>query len=179
VWGVIIDGAPKPDYVMQLSVYAYALRKIGFPVTRARSILLLRDWSASAQMKSPGNYPPIPVHIWDIDLMTDSCIEDYIRKQVRRHISAEDIADDEIPECTPMERWAKNDQWALMKDGRKTAIRLHDSEEDAKNAMMREREANPKGGYYVEHRPGGNVRCERYCSAGRCGFCNFYNENVK
>lgn len=154
VWGVIIDGAPKPDYVAQLSVYAYALRKIGFPVTSARSILILRDWSASAQMKSPGNYPPIPVHVWNIDLFDKAFTEDMVRDQVRRHIRAEDMADADIPECTPMERWAKNDQWAVMKDGRKTAIRLYDKEGDAETAKLAEEKASPKGKYYIEHRPG-------------------------
>jgi len=152
---------------------------MGFPVTKARSILLLRDWSASAQMKSPGNYPEIPVHIWNIDLSESSNIENYIRKQVRRHISAEDLADNEIPECTPMERWATNDRWALMKDGRKSAVKLFDDEDQALTAKLKEEKASPKNSYYIEKREGGNVKCERYCNVGRCGFCNFYNENVK
>lgn len=179
VWGVIIDGAPKPDYVSQLNVYAYALRKIGFPATKARSILILRDWSAAAQMKNPANYPPIPIHVWDIPLWKDDDVEGVIRAQVRRHVRAEDLADDEIPECTPLERWAKNDQWALMKDGRKSAVKLYDTEDAAITAKLSEEKASPKNSYYIEKREGGNVKCERYCNSGRCGFCNFYNDNVK
>ena len=59
-----------------------------------------------------------------------------------------------------------------MKNGRKTAIKLFDSEADA------DAYAGELGNsHYVEHRPAVSRKCEDYCSC--CDFCNFYKSMHK
>jgi hypothetical protein len=54
-----------------------------------------------------------------------------------------------------------------MKNGRKTAVKLFDNQQDA------EAYAGELGNsHYVEHRPAVSRKCEDYCSC--CDFCNFY-----
>ena len=53
----------------------------------------------------------------------------------------------------------------MMKKGRKSAVRLLDSEEQAEAYV---KDKNVKGGY-VEKREGENIRCDGYCSVRE--FC--------
>jgi len=59
-----------------------------------------------------------------------------------------------------------------MKDGRKSAVRLYDSKEEAEKRAKNEGEK-----FYVEHRPGEDSKCLGYCSA--CEFCSHYRDLVK
>ena len=38
--------------------------------------------------------------------------------------------------CTDEERWKKNDTWAVKKKGQKRALRVLNSEEEAKNILL-------------------------------------------
>ena len=58
-----------------------------------------------------------------------------------------------------------------MKKGRKTALRVLNSQEEAEEWMA----AN--GGDHIEVRPGEDKKCKDYCSV--CEFCNYYRERVK
>jgi hypothetical protein len=61
--------------------------------------------------------------------------------------------------------------YAVKKGGRKTAVRVLDSESAAQTM------ATEWGkGHYVETRVGEFVRCQGYCSC--CEFCNFYRNHV-
>ncbi len=68
-----------------------------------------------------------------------------------------------LPECTPAERWAKPTIYAVRKPGRKTALRVLDTETAARELAA----ATPNG--YVEIRPGESVRCADYCAVAE--FC--------
>ena len=103
----------------------------------------------------------------EIPLWTEEKCEFYLDERIRLHQAARV----ELPLCTPEERWATADSWALLKEGRKTAVRLFDKEADAQAALQA---AGAK--HTVEHRPGRNVRCESYCSAAP--FCDQYQATV-
>jgi hypothetical protein len=80
-------------------------------------------------------------------------------------MSFKDVPDDELPLCTKSYRWAKPSKWALMKIGRKSAVKLYDIEDEAKNEAY-----NLGSNHYVEERKADEwKRCE-YCSAWK--FCN-------
>lgn len=81
-------------------------------------------------------------------------------KRIRLHQQARV----ELPECSPEERWATSDQWALMKEGRKTAIKLYDTESEAQVALSA---CGPK--HFVERRLGRDIRCADYCPVSK--FC--------
>ena len=77
------------------------------------------------------------------------------------------MADNDIPPCTSEERWEKPTKFAVMKEGRKSAVRVLETQEDA------EKLAGELGkNHSVQIRPGESTRCAEYCSAA--DYCNYY-----
>ena len=79
---------------------------------------------------------------------------------------------DYVP-CSDQERWAKAEKWAIMKRGRKSAVRVLSSEREAV-AWGIEKEfytarAEWLKGYSLVERPREYIRCERYCPVAE--FC--------
>lgn len=170
VWKVIYGD--WEDYRMQLLIYVYMLRKIGFPVDNAENVMLLKDWSAT-KAKTEQNYPPHPVHVQHYDFSEDDFkfVEKYLEVKFNEIERMEKLPDDEIPECTPEERWATPTKYAVMKKGRKTAIKLHDNIADA-NKMVEDLGHDQ---HYVEIRKGSDKKCCEYCNC--CEFCNYWKEH--
>ena len=77
--------------------------------------------------------------------------------------------------CTPLERWSRPDQFAVMKDGRKSALRLLSTMKDAKQYIVDKNMKEGKGCTIV-HRVGQDVRCDNYCSVNK--FCDYYNKEL-
>ena len=90
-------------------------------------------------------------------------IEDFIKLKVEQFEIAERLPDAELIGCNEKERWQTESKYAAMKKGRKSALRLCDTEEEAKAIA---------GCEYVEYRPGVNRKCEDYCNCKN--FCPFY-----
>ena len=69
--------------------------------------------------------------------------------------------------CSPSERWAKPGKFAVNREGRKSAVRLLDSQEEAEEFM-----AGLRGeGYSISYRNEDNIRCENnYCQVAE--FCD-------
>jgi len=91
------------------------------------------------------------------------------RVRVHRHARA----GEGIIHCSDEERWSKPDKWAVMKEGRKSALRLLDSRLDAQrwcvtndHVHLWEKGKNIpfKKGISIVHRPGEDTRCEHYCA---------------
>jgi hypothetical protein len=167
---VIIDGQPKQDWIRQNNIYAFVLRKIGFPVHEIRNTFFMVDWMKS-KTKTDHRYPQIPIHIFgNQPIWTDQEVISYLESRIRLHVAAMTIGEDDIPECTEEERWARPPVFAVMKTGRKTSLKNHD------NRISAEKHAADMGaGHYVEARPGVNTRCETYCSCAQ--WCHFWKKN--
>lgn len=166
VWSFVLGD--KPEWEAQLNCYAELYREAGFPVESLRIIGILRDWS-TGRAKAGNGYPrhgtiEKPIPLWDQEKTLGyiigrlSLIEDCLM-----------LPDDKLPECTPEERWHKPDKWAVMKPGRKSAIKLHDTEAAAVEHAEIEKP------FYVEHRIGEDPRCENYCPAAP--FCSYWKEH--
>ena len=69
------------------------------------------------------------------------------------------MQDHQLPECTDQEVWAKATTYAAMKVGRKSAVRVLDTEQEAL-AIVTSGKAT-----HIEIRNGAHTRCERYCAA--------------
>jgi hypothetical protein len=169
IWKVIYG--EYEDWRRQLLIYAYMLQSIGFPVEKAEIIALMKDHSKS-QAKIKADYPKQPVRKITFTFTEKDFaeIESWLHQRFEEIAKAEKLPDDELPLCTPEERFNSGDKFAVMKKGRKTAMRVLDSMEDAENWMA----AN--GGDYIEARRGEDRKCQDYCSA--CEFCNYYKEVV-
>jgi hypothetical protein len=169
IWKVIYG--EYEDWRRQLLIYAYMLQSIGFPVEKAEIIALMKDHSKS-QAKIKADYPKQPVRKITFRFSDDDFteIENWLYAKFEEIAKVEKLPDDELPLCTPEERFNSGDKYAVMKKGRKTALRVLDSREDAENWMA------TNGGDYIEVRKGEDKKCQDYCSA--CEFCDYYKEVV-
>ena len=74
--------------------------------------------------------------------------------------------------CTPEETWEKPTIYAAMKKGRKSAVKLYNSEDEAK-----ERVASEGDNFYVEVRKGEKTRCAQdWCGVSQ--WCDQYQAEV-
>lgn len=146
------------DWKRQGLVYAWLMKQSGLTVKKCRFIALLKDHSKSKANKET-DYPLTPVYKYEFDVTENDLeeIEAFIFQRVKELEEADKVSDAELTPCTPSERWASPDKWALMKEGRKSAIKLYDSEEEVKALEL-------KTGEYIEHRPGENKKCSGYCN---------------
>jgi len=171
VWAVL-NGA-KPEWASQLNCYAHGYRAMGFPVEGLAIIAILRDWSKFKA--GQGNYPAKQVVTLPIDLWSDAKAQTYIEDRVLLHQAAESLSDDDIPICTPEERWERPTKFAVVKGQNKGAWRVVDTLEEAEKlkAQIEESSGNE---YRIDERPGESVRCMNYCSCR--DYCNFYQQLV-
>lgn len=168
VWKVIYKSFD--DWKKQGLIYAWLLKHQGLEVNKCRFIAMLRDWSVGEAKKKP-EYPQSQIYEYTFDVTKSDLAEIgmFITKKVEEIVNAEGMSDDDIPPCSAEERWAKGDTWAVMKEGRKTALKVCDTQEEA------EEYASKAGAdCHVEKREGKSPRCEDYCLC--CNYCNFYKK---
>lgn len=166
VWKVI-HGDWK-DYRTQLLIYAYMLGKIGFKCNKGEIIALLKDHSKS-KAKFDESYPKVPVHKVTFHFTKEDFekIEIELLDKFKEIKRCEQLSDNELPICAAKERWNTGDKFAVMKKGKKRALRVLDSEEEAQEYM------ETKGGDYIDVRKGEDKKCNEYCSVKE--FCSYYN----
>ena len=163
----------KTEWEAQLNILDWLIRntddKIKIKVKSLQIMAILRDWSKLKSMTSE-NYPKqqsvmIPIKRWKPEEQ-----DAYIKERIRLHQRAE--SQEEPPICTPKERWRKDDQYAVMKDGRKSAVRLLPTLEEAKEYMANNNMTEGKGCLIVL-RKGEDTRCAHYCAVNK--FCSHWN----
>lgn len=147
VWSVIFG---KSSWENQLNVLAYLAHQNGIKVDRLSIVAILRDWQA---MKvGEGNYPAtsivkIPIPLWSLEKQRQ-----YIESRLKAHFEDE-------PTCSSEERWQKSASYAVLRDGRKSAIRVLSTEEEAGQYVVEHGLGNdPK--VSIEKRPGEAKRCK-------------------
>jgi hypothetical protein len=161
----------KPEWEAQTNIYGYLYRQAGFPVIYLRIVCIYRDWSKN-RAKQGGGYPPCAAGVLPVTMWSDNQVEQYLQKRVRLHQEAELLSDWHLPVCTPEERWERPTTFAVMKKGRKSAVRVFEKEEDA-TALAHEKGKD----HWIERRPGESVRCKDYCPVNK--HCTFYTKNVR
>ncbi len=157
------------DWRRQVLCYCWMLRELGFGARRGEIVALLKDHSKTKA--KIGEHPPTPVYriAWDFTDEDFAEAGEWLRGRFEEIERCEQLADDELPVCSDEDRWHRPGKYAVMKKGRKSAVKLYDDESEAYDRARGE-----GSGYYVEHRPGSDPKCEDYCSAAP--FCNYYNE---
>lgn len=150
----------KPEDEKQLNLYALIARHNRFNVTELRIVSVLRDWSKLRATREP-DYPRAGVTVREIPLWPVDRQEAFMSERVHAHQAGETLADDDLPICTPEERWAKPDTWAVKKRGNKRALRVLESADDADAYIAGSAASYP---LEIEHRVGQDVRCLNYCA---------------
>lgn len=167
----------KPDWENQLNVLDFLCRKnpnelinykTKIKVKRLSVMAILRDWSLFQTMKSD-NYPKKQVAMIPIRRWTEEEQDNYVRERIKIHQNAEKVS--KLPLCTATERWRKEDQFAVMKSGRKSALRLLDTRQLALDYLKSQNMVEGVGCSIVE-RKGEDVRCQHYCKVNE--FCDYF-----
>lgn len=158
------------DWHRQGMTYAWLLSQHGLDVRRCRFIACLKDHS-KGKAKFDASYPQSPVYVYEFEVTPEDldAAGVRIREKVAAIEVAETMADDDIAPCTAEERWADGDKYAVMKNGRKTAVRVFDTLIDAENCA-----GELGNSHYVEHRPATSRKCADYCLCK--DFCDFHKK---
>lgn len=160
------------DWRTQTLLYCWMLRRLGFEASRGQVVALLRDHSKrDARLKAADGYPPHPVLTveWEFGGSDFEQAERLVGAWFTEVRAQEAASDADLVPCTPEQRWHKPDKWAVMKDGRKRAVRVFEDEEQAVEKL---RELGEKG-HHIEFRRGEDTKCEAYCPVAE--FCPHTN----
>jgi hypothetical protein len=153
VWSYLFDPEGKQEWIEQLNIYKWLLQGI-FDIKELKIHLILRDWMKS-KAEVDKEYPQIPFITIDLPILNN--IEEIIRQRVRKYLDNREKSDIDIDMCSEEERWRRPTTFAIMKKGRQRAIKLCDTKEEAEEMLKNDKS------YYIEVRPGMDIRCERYC----------------
>jgi len=168
VWSVV--AGIKPENEAQLNTNAYLMIKNGYTPKKLQIVSLIRDWSKH-QVKKSSNYPQCQVAVQVAPLWEYEQATEYIYHRVKMHQRAVETPSDELPECTPEERWERPTKYAVMKKGRKSAVRVLDGYEDAEKYIE---DNGLDKNHSIDIREGESVRCESYCNVN--SFCSQYRK---
>lgn len=168
VWKVLFGD--YEDWRLQTLMYAYMLRQSGFDVEHGEIVAVMRDHSKRDAKYKP-EYPDYPVKriVFNFTESDFSYIENFLNDSVELIKECELLPDDELPLCTPEQRFNSGDKYAVMAKGKKRALRVLDSKEEAEQWLA------GNGGDYIEERKGEDKKCLEYCSV--CKFCSYWQEN--
>ena len=154
----------KKDWSNQLNLYAWAWRQKGFETEEAEINAILRDWQKSKAITP--DYPAVPFENVKIAIWTDEEQEKYIADRFLLHTT-------EAKECLPEEKWQTQTSYAIMKKGRKKAMRVLYSLPEAEGYCKQ------NGGSEVIERIGECKRCKNYCPVrGVCPY-NIYKGHTE
>lgn len=171
VWKVVYKSFD--DWRRQGLVYAWLLKHEGLEVNKCRFVAMLRDWSVGEAKRKP-DYPQSQIYEYTFDVTKADLVEIgmFITKKIEEIVKAEGMSDDDISPCSEEERWSTETKYAVKKNGRKTALKVCDTEEEAK------RYAEKAGSdCYIEYRKGEDKRCDNYCLCRE--WCSYYKSKEK
>lgn len=161
-----VKGGVKPEWEAQLNLGRLLIEheEPTLKITKLQAVAILRDWSKLEARRDP-EYPQSQVVVIDVPLWDREKAMRYLNDRVTLHQQARVT----LPQCSQEERWAKPAKYALMKVGGKRAVKLYDTEAEARAHAS----VDPKN-LRVEVRPGESTRCEAYCSVAQ--FCTQYQQ---
>lgn len=159
----------KPEWVAQLNLYRYLLESINYRVKKLTINAILRDWMMSKAVQA--DYPKIPFVSINIPLWSMDKTLDYISNRIVIH------QDEPLP-CSPDERWQRPSTFAVMKEGRKSAVRVKDSREEAQTYLDTEVKAVDQKKCQVVERVGEALKCKSYCLVRDICPHNFYKGSL-
>ena len=148
-WAVMQE---KEEWQQQLNIYKWLVETVKRKkVIGLKICALVRDFN---RHETKEGYPKASIEMVDIPMWDSVKTESYVRERLNLHRDAKVSADfgDELPPCSDTDRWHSETIYAVKREGRKTAIRLFKTIEEANELAEKE-----KG--YVETRKGEPRRC--------------------
>ena len=168
-WAVMND---KPEWENQLNCYAWLVAKCKQrPVESLQIVAIIRDFNRRKSQRE-SDYPDANIQVIDIPIWDFDEQSKYVAERVLLHKNAQTDFINDLPLCSDEERWAKPAKWAVMKKGRKSAVKLFD---DPKRAELFISDQKSATALYVEERPSELTRCcGNYCGVAQ--FCSQFRE---
>lgn len=149
-WAVMQE---KEEWIQQLNIYKWLVETVKQrKVVGLKICAMVRDYSKHDLREA---YPAAPICVIDIPLWDSVKTEMYIRERLEMHRESKMRADfeEDLQNCSNEERWMSETTFAVKREGRKTAIRVFKTIEEATDLAEKE-----KG--YVETRLGEPRRCD-------------------
>ena len=178
VWSIVsAQTEGKAEWEQQLNLYAYLYRKnTGKNIDGLNIIAIARDWNKNQYMRNGGNYPPSPISVIEVRLWTDEEQEEFVNQRVSIHQDAEIgyLINNDLPLCTDAERWRRKDTYRVEKKGRKSAVRVLDTQDEADEFMEGHKDKKQMNIVFAK---GECIRCANYCDVAQ--FCNQNKEESK
>lgn len=178
-WKLIFDPDMK-EWHEQQNIYAFILlREQKIEIDTINVIALYQDWQEGQALRS-SQYPQSQMIEYELEKWDPRITEEFLRERLYLHKQCEDLPDEELPECTPEERWerfpdGRTEQYALMKDKKaKSAMPGSLKCETMKDIVELARSKKTTGESYIEVRHAQRKRCEKYCSINK--WCNHYQD---
>ena len=134
------------DWKKETLIYAWLVKQLGFEINSGEIVAFIKDYQE---------------------------IEKFIIDKFLEIKKYENVLDEELPLCTPEERYNTGDKYAVKKKNNKRASKIHDTLEEAQKHLDNLEKDYPNI-YEIEIRKSQNTRCEQYCSV--CKFCDFYRK---
>lgn len=163
-WSLMND---KPEWIQQQNIYRYIYEKVKkTPVKGLQICAFIRDFSRR-KAQSDASYPQATIQIVEIPMWTMSQTEEFIRTRIDLHRESKVNADwdEELPLCSEEERWMRDTTYAVKKEGRKTAVRVFDTDAEAQELLAT---MTAKDKAFIEVRKGEAVRCTgNYCGVSK------------
>ena len=159
----------RDEWKQQLNIGAQLLRNNGYRVDGLQVVTIYRDWSLT-ESRRRSDYPKEQMQCHHIDLWHDDHIHQWLQSRVglmQRAVTGS------YDPCTADDMWLRDEKFAVMKTGRKSALKLFDVDKSDEAYVY----ARNTSGAYVEHRQGTRVRCQDYCKAAP--FCEQYQQHLK
>jgi len=175
VWSIVsAQTEGKAEWEQQLNLYAYLYRKnTGKNIDWLNIIAIARDWNKNQYMRSGGDYPPSPISVIQIDMWSDEEQERFVNERVSIHQEEEIgyLINNDLTLCTAAEWLNRKDTYRVEKKGRKSALRVLDTQEDADKWMEGHKDLDLLS---VAFAKGECIRCANYCDVSE--FCKQHKE---
>lgn len=171
VWSYLLnDRRLKDEWNWQLNIYREGFVDAGFHPSRLTCCLVFRDWKVS-DAKYKEDYPKTQVLPVNAEAKKKLEVWEYMENRVDLHQSAMIMEDDDLPFCTPEERWERPTTYKVFRGKNKRATKVFDKHSDAMSFAAKQKPSNE---YRVEKIAGASIRCEDYCDVAP--FCNQFNK---
>jgi hypothetical protein len=156
----------KDDWITQLNIYKWLIETVKKQKVCGLKInAIIKDFTAHSTQE---HYPEAEAIMLDIPMWDSVTTETYVRQRLDMHRTAKQAQEfgEELEPCTDKDRWMSETIYAVKREGRKTAIRVFKTIEEATELAEKE-----KG--YVEERKGEYKRCTGdFCGVSK--WCKQY-----
>lgn len=94
---------PKPEWVAQMNIGAYLMKRNGLEVKSLQIIGLLKDWDRKKSLTEEG-YPKTEIMNIGIPIWDENKTREYIETRIRAIVQARSF----LPRCSAKETWSGN-----------------------------------------------------------------------